>query len=347
MPRPRLHTSSIVVGLIVALLLVLIEIPGRVVTGVGGRFASKVFEHGWPWVCLRRESGERPTAEFYASPEGRQLTLSYSPVFYPLNVRSDLPHWGIPWLNAENWRFRESDTTAIPPRWALNRENLFWNVAIALLLLAGVIGAWELWRRRQASPLSFRFGLRGLLVCVAAAGGLLGWLTHLERDYGRETALIDRVDERSGPMEATWYDNDHVCVAPLWLRSLVGVRVFPEYFWRASAVELKPERGDKTDLMCAEIAQLDYVTKVSIDGHPRHHFRFSALRNFEQLETLEIWTHPIIEEQDINELAQLKQLEKIVIERINEIAPDLLAQLGAALPDCKIIDYLDDWSGTR
>ena len=56
MPRPHLHKSSIIVGLIVAVLLVLIEIPGRVVGGLGGSNPSKVFEHGWPWVHLRRAS---------------------------------------------------------------------------------------------------------------------------------------------------------------------------------------------------------------------------------------------------------------------------------------------------
>jgi hypothetical protein len=343
MPHPRLHKSSIVVGLIMALSLALIEIPGRVVSGVGGKFASKVFEHGWPWVFLRREAGERPTPEFYASPEGRQLTLSYSPEFYPINVRSDLPCWGIPWLSAENWRFWEADSTAVSPRWDFNSAALSWNIAIALLLLISTVAAWEFWLRRRATPFSFRFGLCGLLVAIAAASAVIGWLTHLERECTRETALVERVSERSGPMEATWFDNDHVCVAPLWLRSLVGVRLFPEYFWRASTIELKPERGEKTDLMCAEIAQLDYVTKVSIDGHPRHHFRFSALSSLEHLETLEIWTHPVISEQDVRELARLQQLRKVVIERIDKIAPNVLARLEAALPNCTIIDDLDDW----
>jgi hypothetical protein len=48
MPRPDLYKPSIIVGLIVAVLLVLIEIPGRVVGGMGGSIPSKVFEHGWP-----------------------------------------------------------------------------------------------------------------------------------------------------------------------------------------------------------------------------------------------------------------------------------------------------------
>ncbi len=270
MPRPRLHKSSIVVGLVIALLLVLIEIPGRVVSGIGGTDVSKVFEHGWPWVYLRRETAERYVPESVTTPEGLSLVPSFSPVIYPLDIRTDLPHWGIPWLNAENWRFWEADTAAVPRRWVFNPANLFWNVAIALLLLAGVVGAWELWRRRQASPLSFRFGLRGLLVAIAAASAVMGWLTYVEREDTRETALIDKVSQRSGPMEATWFDVDHVCVAPLWHRSLVGVRVFPEFFWRASAVNIQPERGDKTELMCAEIAQLDHVTKIGIEGHLRH-----------------------------------------------------------------------------
>jgi hypothetical protein len=343
MPRPRLHKSTIVVGLIVALLLELIEIPGRVVSGVGGTFASKVFEHGWPRVYLRREAGERPTLGFYASQEGRQLMLSYSPALYPINVRSDLPGWGIPWLSAENWQFWEADETAAPPRWDFNPAALSWNIAVALLLSISTVAAWEFWRRRRATPFSFRFGLRGLLVAIAATSAVMGWLTYLEREHTRETALVERVSERSGPMEATWFDVDHVCVAPLWLRSLVGVRMFPESFWRASAVNIQPERGDKMELMCEEIAQLEHVTKIGIEGHLRHIVRFSALRKLERTKTLEIWRGTILDEQDLSELAQLKQLQKIVIEGLDEIDPEALARLKSELPNCTIIDSSNDW----
>jgi hypothetical protein len=322
---------------------VLIEIPGRVVSGIGGTNALKVFEHGWPWIYLRRETYRRAPPAFVKSSDGLWLALQHSPVTNPLDIRIDLPRWGIPWLSAENWRFWKSNPEDDPPRWTLNGVNLVCNLAIALVVLGGVVVIWEIRRRQRAKPLSFRFGLRGLLLAIAAVSAMLGWLTHLEREHQRETALIDSVGERTGPMEATWYDIDHVCVAPLWLRSLVGMRLWPEYFWRASTINIQPERGEETDLMCAEIAQLDYVRKIAIDGHPRHRFRFSALGNLEQLVTIEIWTYPIISEQDINELAQLKQLRKIVINNIDEIAPDVRAQLEAALPNCEIIDYLDDW----
>jgi hypothetical protein len=343
MPRPRLHKSSIVVGLIVALLLVLIEIPGRVVGGSGIMSGSKVFEHGWPWVFLGRETPDQTPQATITYDDRKQLWLHYRPVIYSFSPRYGLPRWGIPWLSAENWRVWEADTATSPPRWDFNPTMLAYDVPIALFVLGGAVVGWEFWRRRRATLFSFRFGLRGLLLAIAGVGAALGWLTHLEREHRRETALIDSVDERSGPMEATWYDMDPVCVAPLWLRSLVGVRLWPEYFWRASTVNIESERGDKTDLMCAEIAQLDYVTKISLDGHPRHHFRFSALSNLPQLHTLEIWTHPIIEEQDVNELARLNQLKKIVIEHMDQIAPDVLARLKVSMPNCKIIDDLDDW----
>jgi hypothetical protein len=34
---------------------------------------------------------------------------------------------------------------------------------------------------------------------------------------------------------------------------------------------------------------------VSIDGHPRHQFRFSALRKLERIKTLEIWRPTILD----------------------------------------------------
>ena len=89
--------------------------------------------------------------------------------------------------------------------------------------------------------------------------------------------------------------------------------------------------------------RLDYLAIVCIDGHPRHGFRFLALRNLERVKTLEIWRPTILDEPVLNELGQLQQLRKIVIQDKDEIAPDWLVRLKAALPDCRIIDHLDDW----
>ncbi len=61
------------------------------------------------------------------------------------------------------------------------------------------------------------------------------------------------------------------------------------------------------------------------------------------MKTLEIWRPTILDEQDLNGLAQLRQLQKIVIEGLDEIDPEALARLQSALPNCKIIDSLDDW----
>jgi hypothetical protein len=326
MPLPRLHKSSVVVGLIVLLLLVLISIPGRIVGGMGGSNPSKVFEHGWPWVYLRRET--------------KEYDVGFS---YPPDPRYRLPHWGIPWLSAENCRFWEADNAAASQRWNLNTAVLLCDLAMALMVLVGAVVGWEFSRRRRAERFAFRFGLRGLLISIAAAAGFFGWLTYLQREHGRETALIDRGDRSSGPMETIWYPIDHVCVAPLWLRSLVGVRVWPEFSWRASAVSIHLERGDKMHLMVADISQLDYLRKVSIEGYPRRRFPFSVLRNLEQIKTLEIWRPTILDEPALNELGQLKQLRKIVIQDKDEIASDVLARLEAALPNCKIIDHLEDW----
>jgi hypothetical protein len=343
MPRPRLHKSSFVVGLIVALLLVIIAFPGRIVSGIGGTNVSKVFEHGWPWIYLRRETAERYAPPSVTTMEELSLVLSFSPVAYTLDIRSDLPGWGIPWLSAENWRFWESDTKAVPPRWVLNPAALCCNIAIALVLLAGIVAAWEFRRRRRMRPFSFGFSLRGLLLAVGAIGVMLGWLTHLKREHRREAALIEHVFESTGPMEGTWFDVDHVCAAPDWLRSLIGVQIFPSYFWRASAVEIQTDRGQNFDYFCGQISQLQYVTKIVLEGDARHRIHFSALRHLERVETLEIWTYRTIDAQDVEELAQLKQLEKIVIENINEIPPDVRTRLKTELPNCTIIDYLDDW----
>lgn len=103
--RGRLHKSSIVIGLLVALLLVLLNIPGRLVdhqTSTGN-----TFEHGWPFVFLRRLTDEPGTVVEYL---GKPISVAFAPVWL---TRRDavqyLPMWGIPWLSAVNWQFWEAD----------------------------------------------------------------------------------------------------------------------------------------------------------------------------------------------------------------------------------------------
>jgi hypothetical protein len=344
MPRPRLHRSSIVVGTLVAILLILIEVPGRVISGVFGTNVSQVFEHGWPWVYLRRETS-RPNPTIVTAPDGTQVEFQYSLVVTPINPRYDLPYWGIPWLNSENWRFWETDRTAVPLRWIFNRAKLFCNVAVSLALVTGVIAAWEVWRRRRQRLLPFRFGLVEMFIAVACVSTTLGWLVYVQREFQRENRIIERQLNRDLPadFEDYWVEADEVCVAPAWIRSLFGERFFPAFFWRTCAVDIQSDRGDRTDLICAEISRLDYVTKIAINGHPRRRFRFSALRNLERIKTLEIWRPTILDEQVLNELSQLKQLTKLVIEDIEDVPFDALARLKAELPNCRIIHYSDDW----
>jgi hypothetical protein len=47
MRLPRLHKSTVVVGMIAIVVAVLLEVPGRVVRGTGGGEKKFVIEHGF------------------------------------------------------------------------------------------------------------------------------------------------------------------------------------------------------------------------------------------------------------------------------------------------------------
>jgi hypothetical protein len=210
MSRPRQHKSTIVVGVLLAVALVLIEAPGRVGHGhSGARNEGRLyFEHGWPWVYLRREI-EIPAAAGAVRPAS-------------VYVRSGLPRFGIPWLSAENWQWWRADKK----RWQFSGWVLFWDVLAA----AGVVGlgtwAWERRRRRRTRLLSF--GLAEAIVAMTAAGLLLGWVVYQKREFEREEGL------RQGGREMLyhWLADGTLCVAPRWLQALTGPAVYPDFLWR-------------------------------------------------------------------------------------------------------------------
>ncbi|MCI0333773.1 MAG: hypothetical protein L0228_11190, partial [Planctomycetes bacterium] len=232
MPRPRLHKSSIVLGLVAAALLVLLNIPGRVIDYQPS--FRKTFEHGWPYIYLRRETRE-PTK--WTTYQGMTLTLSYTPVILGRrDIASYLPTWGIPWLSAENWQFWEAHIEEGIPRWDFRGATLVLDCVVVLLVLLAVIAAWEIRRRRR--PRLLCFGLSDLMVAVSGASLLLGYLVYLNREYQRE-AQIDA--EKLVSIDDSWFAYEDECIAPVWVRSLIGERFLPNFLWRHDNVLIDPE----------------------------------------------------------------------------------------------------------
>lgn len=336
MPRPRLHKSSIIAGTIVALLVVLIEIPGRVVSGDIGGQPSMVFEHGWPWVYLRRETVQRPLVVPFTTPEGLSLVPCFLPSVSPLDVRSDIPNWGIPWLSAANWRFWEVDKLSDPARWKLHSgiATVDFLVAAAVITVAAV--AWEFRRRRRPRLLSF--GLGDMFVLITLASVTCGWLTYQQRESQRESQLLTDLEPYLYD-GFTWDEDQYQCVAPLWIQSLIGPRWLPQFSWRVSAVMVYAVPNQEQGLL--RLRELKYLNRFEFT-HWEPSFCMSAVASLPGVTTLDISNCADLDDGNYFDLVQLAQLQTLVVDKKN-IPPETLSRIEDALPNCEIDDYSDEW----
>jgi hypothetical protein len=351
MLRPRLHKSPIVVGLLLLLVAVLLEVPGRVVHGstsnnlaTGKTDVYTVFEHGWPWIYLRRA-----TYWHYADdevPPERQIR-SAAGVQHWFDTRTDLPMWSVPWLSAENWwlwQWAYHDDTR---KWTLNWPRLLLNVATVSSIVALVVAAWEYRRRRR--PRVFSFGLVEMFVAFTLVGGALGWGIYMKREQQRERVFI-------GTVHSVWSPHSEECIAPLWMRSLLGDRLTPPFLWRITSAEI--DRDDFTHhhlRHLQEISQLSYLTRISVHGDVKEYpsFPFVFLNSLIRLKELNLWWsgtvddesalwYCVISEQDVVQLIQLDGLRKIYLDT-KDVSPRLLGRLKAGLPNCEVDDVYEEW----
>jgi hypothetical protein len=313
MPRPRLHKSSFVVLALGAMTAILVEVPGRVVREMPWAQQTTEFQHGWPWVYLRRESDFlKPNVAFL----------------------KNLPRWSIPWLSAKNWEFWHATHKEHP---SVNLWNLVADFFAALLIVAALGAAWEWRRRRRPSMWSFRTA--DLLAAVAIVSGVMAWLNHYRREFEREELVIEE-----SFIGSSW---DEICVAPDWMQSLMGPRLIPEYFWRDTRVRIRVEDFD-LDKQFDEIATLQYIRSVDVVGRENDHFPFSKLRAIKHLTFLDIMGYGTdgghdtkIDETDLRELAQLQSLQKLAFGYEDGNPPTMLSRLKSELPNCKITDCVD------
>jgi hypothetical protein len=333
----RLHKSSIIVGIVVSAILVLIMIPGRIVEGQPWMWQT--YEHGWPFNYLRREARGN-------APAPRYNTLYYGRLDYV----AARPMLGIPWLCPDNWRVWEASIDETwsgkeTPRWEFSGALLAWDLVISLLVLVGFVLMWEFRRGRRPNVFTFRIG--DMLVGVAFVSAVLGWAVNLQREFHREEQVVDREFERSLTVNVTtdtWSDADQVCIAPTWMQSVIGERLLPAFVWRTCTIDIQLWDGSRAAAMAEEMSTLEYIRSIEFWTDSEEPFHFSVFRRLPRLTTMEFWIGEEFDASDISQLAQLRQLKKIVIDGRDEmVPPHLLTRLQSKLPDCKIIDSIDDW----
>jgi hypothetical protein len=198
---PRLHRSTWVATVVLAILLGLMIVPGEYL----GRSTSSSFspskpgvvfdfEHGWPWVFLRR-----------------QMEL---PPGVPTSVE---PNRNVPpWLQRWAWSFAGEVVGGPTDSWAA--ELGWWpgllalDVVVAGALVCALAFAME-WRRRRRRL--YQFSLAELFVLVLLVGGGLGWWKANERAYAAER-------RSESDLRLTYVRAAEEYCGPSWLRRVAG-----------------------------------------------------------------------------------------------------------------------------
>lgn len=346
MALPSLHKSTIIVGIVAVVVAVLLEMPGHVVFGTNGADVMTEFEHGWPWVYLHRRTHRQFPVD--KIPPERQVEKSASGIEYWFNTRTNVPMWGVPWLNVDGWLFWQSNERSGHPGHKLLAKVLLGDVAVSLVATSIVVFCWELRRRRRPSALSF--GLGDILVAFAIVASALGWWMYMRREFDREQRFETRIDVNA------WDTLNFDCVAPLWMRSLVGERLLPSFLWRTTGASIYSDDIDdpaKAERIVEEIKQFRFVSQVSVHGNPNSTpFPFAILGGIKRLETLDLTSYGItdektwlfsgrLNERDMAEIMQIEQLRKLELLDRSDIPSSQLPRLEQALPNCRIIG-LDD-----
>ncbi|MBN1909512.1 MAG: hypothetical protein JW818_07235 [Pirellulales bacterium] len=197
----RLHLSTWLVLLVVALGLVLISIPAYEIRGArlpeGDPDGDLVIRcrHGWPWDFMVQY---RDYAWPKAPPEPGPFLPSY---------------WtDAPWATASNW--------AVTGKTRFELLHLVGDLAVALAILCVAGAGFEWWRRRRRRV--WQFSLREMLVATLLLAGVLGWWKCRDNQFRREMVLAKQLG-----LELKEYPLSDIGVeyrGPTWLGRLVGKR---------------------------------------------------------------------------------------------------------------------------
>jgi hypothetical protein len=279
--------------LLAATFLFLIIVPGEALRPPiwravsAPKSAAVEFEHGWPWVFLRRRA-----------------TLPITPSIRP-------PAEVLPWMHPWAWSF-EGETTLPPAADArpISRTVLGWWPAAAVVdAVAAVVVlmllAWALERRHRRRKL-WQFSLAELfLATIVLSCGLAWWL---------QNARVAEIEERSmiGKAQRSEY------LGPLWLRRIAGAdRLQPlQHITSMDLVSLplEPLHGLGN--------QFPYLQTLSVSLLQENEDDLREIGRLRELRTLTIRAGALVTDNDLMQLASLKKLQYFEATGLHNISSD-------------------------
>ena len=342
MSRVRLHRSTLVIAALGLAIAVLLEVPGRIVGGQLGYDSHTDFEHGWPWTFLRRHTFARYD---YGTipPERMQRTAGFASSNAMGSMTSDElePRYygyrfGIPSLSAVNWQFWNSQPEDLPLRRPL-RPFISWGTLLldwifVSALIASATLLWEI--RRRHRPSLWSFNIADLFVAITGVSIALGGAMYFNNEWKKEQQSIDNIASSNRV-----YASQEHCIAPLWLRMLLGDYLLPGISWRTSSVDITWNEQESIDEIRHALISLPYLSTVSISSSDQSTFPFSALASFKRIRTIDLAEYPLFKEEDANELLHLGRPCKIIVSSIAYQDEDIMSQITNEMPGLVITTW--------
>jgi hypothetical protein len=126
---------------------------------------------------------------------------------------------------------------------------------------------------------------------------------------------------------------EETCIAPLWLRAVLGDHLMQDFTWRVIPVYVMSLQTANPDAFAEELRSYPCLSTFETSDR----FLFPALKAVPQLRELKVDNTPRLDHEDVRELAQLKQLRRLSIDANVTMNDQIIPQLKAAMPCCEIV----------
>ena len=326
MTRPRLHKSSLIVGLLALALMSVIVLPGSESGSLDPFLAGlgiKEFDHGWPTVFLHRPVG---------NPSFIWCQYGWRPGYYPSE-----PLWGVPWLSWNAWMpWRDTET-----EYEFHLGALFVDLGIMFAIVGMSVAAWE-WRRRRRRRV-FQFRVTELLLLTTVVAMALGWFGYKKIEHVREGPHANTLLDAEGRLVSVGEEY----VVPNWLRRLVGEDLVPDYLRRVTVVNIESLDGNaaaSVEWMVPHLMQLERCHTIRIsDLAIGWEFPFPRFAAISQIRTLDLSDSQILKTdvEGARHLSHMQQITRLIVPKRSSLTPEALAIIRQEMPNCEVVDEVD------